>query len=109
MQTFIIIIQLYNKCQAICFVCEEAWISTAKSIWREHGGEEKVVVFVVVSRLPRNALVEWQIWAHRCTTDMHHRYRAVTSTAHQLASIHALHSQEFVALVCTMGNLNVCF
>ena len=86
-------------------MCDEAHIGEAKSFWKDYGGEENVVTFVVVSCLPKNALVEWQIWAYRSWQSLHHRYQAVTSSTEKLAEIQTLHSQELTTLLCSIGNL----
>lgn len=91
--------------QVVCFVCDQAHISEAKSLWKDYGGEENVVAFVVVSRLPRNALVEWQIWAYRPRQSLNHRFEAVTSSSEKLAEIHTLRSPELITLLCSIGNL----
>ena len=50
----------------MCFVCDPADIDNARKIWKECGGRgDQPLAFVVVGRLPRGAVVEWQIWAHR--------------------------------------------
>jgi len=93
-------INLINVIQAICFVCDKTCIEEAKSLWKEYGGEDNVVTFVVVSRLPRNALVEWQILAHRSPLSLQYRYEAVTSSTEKLAEIHTLHSEDLISLLC---------
>lgn len=100
-------INLTNAIQAVCFVCDEAHIGEAKSFWKDYGGEENVVTFVVVSCLPKNALVEWQIWAYRSWQSLHHRYQAVTSSTEKLAEIQTLHSQELTTLLCSIDEVSL--
>ena len=55
-----------SSLQVVCFICDPTDIDHARMIWNECGGrEDQPLVFVIIGSLPRGALVEWQIWAHR--------------------------------------------
>lgn len=55
--------QLRDVVQGICFVTHPAFISEARRQW-ERRTTNAIMDYIVVPALPRNALVEWQVWAH---------------------------------------------
>lgn len=55
--------QLRNVVQGICFITNPNYISEARRQW-ERRTTNAIVDYIVVSALPRQALVEWQVWAH---------------------------------------------
>lgn len=67
--------QLRDVVQGICFVTHPSFISEARRQW-ERRTANAIVDYIVLSALPRQALVEWQVWAHthndkfdcKCTT-----------------------------------------
>lgn len=59
--------QLRNVVQGICYVTNSSYISEARKEW-ERRTNNAIVEYVVVPELPRAALVEWQVWAHRGNT-----------------------------------------
>lgn len=50
--------------QGICYVTDMKVINSARKLW-ESQTNNAIVEYIVVSGLPRNALVEWHVWAHR--------------------------------------------
>lgn len=57
----------YKMCflfQGICYVTDMKVINSARKLW-ESQTNNAIVEYIVVSGLPRNALVEWHVWAHR--------------------------------------------
>lgn len=50
--------------QAICYVTNVAAVKHARQLWEEKTNNA-IVNYVVVSNLPKNAVVEWQVWAHK--------------------------------------------
>ncbi|XP_071441339.1 uncharacterized protein [Hetaerina americana] len=56
--------QLRDVVQGICYVTHPSYIPKARKEW-EKRTNNAIVDYVVVTRLPRNAFVEWHIWAHR--------------------------------------------
>lgn len=50
--------------QAICYVSHSNLIMEARRQWEEHTNNA-IVDYVVVPRLPRDAPIEWHVWAHR--------------------------------------------
>ncbi|XP_046383266.1 uncharacterized protein LOC124153910 [Ischnura elegans] len=56
--------QLRDVVQGICYVTHPSHIPKARKEW-EKRTNNAIVDYVVVTRLPRNAFVEWHIWAHR--------------------------------------------
>lgn len=41
-----------------------SFVQHARKLWEERTNNA-IVDYVVVSQLPKSALVEWQVWAHR--------------------------------------------
>jgi len=59
--------QLRDVVQGICYVTNASFISEARKEW-ERRTKNAIVEYVVVPQLPKSALVEWQVWAHRGNT-----------------------------------------
>ncbi|XP_014285681.1 uncharacterized protein [Halyomorpha halys] len=59
--------QLRDVVQGVCYVTHADYISEARKEW-ERRTNNAIVEYVVVPELPRSALVEWQVWAHRGNT-----------------------------------------
>ncbi|XP_046802087.1 uncharacterized protein LOC111689730 [Lucilia cuprina] len=55
--------QLRDVVHGICFVTHPAFIAEARRQW-ERRTTNAIMDFIVVPALPREALVEWQVWAH---------------------------------------------
>lgn len=55
--------QLRDVVQGICFVTHPNYISEARRQW-ERRTANAIVDYIVLPALPRQALVEWQVWAH---------------------------------------------
>lgn len=55
--------QLRDVVQGICFVIHPSYISEARRQW-ERRTANAIVDYIVLPALPRQALVEWQVWAH---------------------------------------------
>ncbi|CAG9856277.1 unnamed protein product [Phyllotreta striolata] len=55
---------LRNVVQGICYVTDFSYISAARKLWEERTNNA-IVDYVVVTGLPRNATVEWHVWAHK--------------------------------------------
>ncbi|RZF36193.1 hypothetical protein LSTR_LSTR012817, partial [Laodelphax striatellus] len=56
--------KLRDVVQSVCYVTEAKHIAEARDEW-EKRTKNAIVDYVVVTRLPRDALVEWHVWAHR--------------------------------------------
>ncbi|XP_067011966.1 uncharacterized protein [Anabrus simplex] len=56
--------QLRDVVQGICYVTHPSYIPDARREW-EKRTNNAIVDYVVVPQLPRGALLEWHIWAHR--------------------------------------------
>ncbi|XP_060530629.1 uncharacterized protein LOC132704569 [Cylas formicarius] len=57
-------VNLRDVVQSICYVTHSSYIEPARKLW-EAKTNNAIVDYVVVSALPRNALVEWHVWAHK--------------------------------------------
>lgn len=55
--------QLRDVVQGICFVTHPSYISEARRQW-ERRTANAIVDYIVLPALPRQAAVEWQVWAH---------------------------------------------
>ncbi|XP_073828856.1 uncharacterized protein [Musca autumnalis] len=55
--------QLRDVVHGICFVTHPAFIAEARRQW-ERRTTNAIMDYIVVPALPREALVEWQVWAH---------------------------------------------
>ncbi|KAH0562772.1 diphthine--ammonia ligase [Cotesia glomerata] len=56
--------QLRDIVQGICFLTHPSYIAEARKEW-EKRTNNAIVDYIVVPNLPRNAHVEWCVWAHR--------------------------------------------
>lgn len=48
----------------VCYVTKAKYIDYAIKEWEERTNNA-IVDYIVVSQLPRGALIEWHVWAHR--------------------------------------------
>lgn len=55
---------LRDVVQAVCYVTNIQVINDVRKLW-EATTNNAIVNYVVVTGLPKNALVEWHVWAHR--------------------------------------------
>ncbi|KAB0799176.1 hypothetical protein PPYR_07056 [Photinus pyralis] len=55
---------LRDVVQAVCYVTNIQVINNVRKLW-EATTNNAIVNYVVVSGLPKNALVEWHVWVHR--------------------------------------------
>lgn len=55
--------QLRDVVHGICFVIHPGYISEARRQW-ERRTTNAIMDYIVVPGLPKQALVEWQVWAH---------------------------------------------
>lgn len=60
-------IQLRDIVQGVCFVTHPNYISEARKEL-ERRTNNAIVDYIVVPKLPRDAQVEWWVWAHRDNT-----------------------------------------
>lgn len=87
----------------MCFICDATDINDARRIWNECGGrEDQPLAFVVIGRLPRGALVEWQIWAHR------EDHSEVISQSTEFGSIHIIQKPNAATFIYHLG-IAQCF
>lgn len=57
-------VNLRDVVQGICYVTNAAFVEPCRKIW-EGKTNNAIVDYIVITGLPRNALVEWHVWAHR--------------------------------------------
>ncbi|KAJ8970366.1 hypothetical protein NQ314_001277 [Rhamnusium bicolor] len=55
---------LRNVVQGICYVTDISYVEPSRKMWEERTNNA-IVDYVVVTGLPRDALVEWHVWAHK--------------------------------------------
>lgn len=57
-------INLRDVVQGVCYITDLSYISQVRKMWEENTNNA-IVNYVVVTGLPKNAQVEWHVWAHR--------------------------------------------
>ncbi|CAH1124619.1 unnamed protein product [Ceutorhynchus assimilis] len=57
-------VNIRDVVQGICFVTHSSYIEPARKHW-EAKTNNALVEYVVVTGLPRGALIEWHVWAHK--------------------------------------------
>ncbi|RZC38828.1 diphthine--ammonia ligase [Asbolus verrucosus] len=57
-------VNLRDVVQGICYVTDLGFVERARKLWEEKTNNA-IVDYVVVTQLPKGALVEWHVWAHR--------------------------------------------
>jgi diphthine-ammonia ligase len=67
--------------QGICFVTNEKYIEDCRGEW-EKLTNNAIVEYLVVPRLPRDASVEWQMWAHKHNTAFECKIKLFTVILH---------------------------
>lgn len=55
---------LRDVVQVICYMTNSKYIRPARREW-EKRSNNAIVDYIVVPKLPRNAKIEWQVWAHQ--------------------------------------------
>lgn len=55
--------KLRDVVQGICYVTKRSHVAAARSEW-ESQTTNAIMDYIIVSRLPRDALIELQVWAH---------------------------------------------
>lgn len=50
--------------KGVCYVTNMRSVLHARKLWEERTNSA-IVNYVVVSNLPKNAAVEWHVWAHK--------------------------------------------
>lgn len=54
---------LRDVVQGICYLSDQRHVEDARKLWEEKTNNA-IMDYIVVSGLPRNALVEWHVWGH---------------------------------------------
>lgn len=87
----------------MCFVCDTIHIAVAKVVWTEYGGDpDQPIAFVVTRSLPRNALVEWQVWTHRVKGSTE-KLTAMMSPSKQAGHVYVTKCEEATAILCQLS------
>ncbi|KAK4003088.1 hypothetical protein OUZ56_004871 [Daphnia magna] len=98
-------ISLFKALQVVCFVCDTIHIAVAKVVWTEYGGDpDQPIAFVVTRSLPRNALVEWQVWTHRVKGSTE-KLTAMMSPSKQAGHVYVTKCEEATAILCQLSNI----
>lgn len=56
--------QLRDVVQGVCYVTSPSFVEIARKEW-EKKTNNAIVDYLVVSYLPKGALIEWHLWAHK--------------------------------------------
>ncbi|XP_057364617.1 uncharacterized protein LOC130685341 [Daphnia carinata] len=98
-------VSLFKALQVVCFVCDAIHIAAAKVVWTEYGGDpHQPIAFVIARSLPRNALVEWQVWTHRVKGSTE-KLTVMVSPSKKAGHIYVTNCEEATALVCQLSNI----
>ncbi|KAI9562364.1 putative diphthine--ammonia ligase [Daphnia sinensis] len=98
-------VSLFKALQVVCFVCDAIHIAVAKMLWTEYGGDpDQPIAFVVTRNLPRNALVEWQVWTHRIKGSTE-KLTVMVSPSKQAGHVYVTKCGEATALLCQLSNI----
>ncbi|XP_018564791.1 diphthine--ammonia ligase [Anoplophora glabripennis] len=65
---------LRDVVQGICYVTDISYVERCRKLWEERTNNA-IVDYVVVTGLPRDALVEWHVWAHKYNNQFEYEER----------------------------------
>jgi len=67
-------VNLRDVVQGVCYVMHSSYIAPARKHW-EAKTNNAIVEYVVVTGLPRGALIEWHVWAHKHNKEFEYEER----------------------------------
>lgn len=73
---FALLLLIFPLLKGICYVTNASYIREARNEW-ERRTNNAIIEYVVVPELPKSALVEWQVWAHRGNTRFECKYHGI--------------------------------
>ncbi|KAJ8919563.1 hypothetical protein NQ315_002185 [Exocentrus adspersus] len=65
---------LRDVVQGICYVTDVCYVEPSRKLWEERTNNA-IVDYIVVTGLPRDALVEWHVWAHKYNNQFEYEER----------------------------------
>ncbi|KAL1455280.1 hypothetical protein WDU94_009385 [Cyamophila willieti] len=88
-----------------CFVTNKLHIDIARREW-EKRTNNGIVDYIVVTGLPRNALVEWYVWAHRANNTFQYEETGYCLNDHHHVSLRRRwnYDNSVSAIVCYVSN-----
>ncbi|CAH0560796.1 unnamed protein product [Brassicogethes aeneus] len=97
-------VNLRDVVQGICYLTDVAYVEPARKIW-ESKTNNAIVNYVVVTGLPKNAFVEWWVWAHKHNNQFEYEERGKRIENFSI-SIYRRWNYEnnIAALVCLVEN-----
>ncbi|KAI5726697.1 hypothetical protein M8J76_007020 [Diaphorina citri] len=91
--------------RGFCFVTNKLHIDIARREW-EKRTNNGIVDYIVVTGLPRNALVEWYVWAHRANNTFQYEETGYCLNDHHHVSLRRRwnYDNSVSAIVCYVSN-----
>lgn len=100
--------QLRDVVQGICFVTHPNYITEARRQW-EKCTTNAIVDYIVCPALPRQALVEWQVWAHDHNDNFNYEETGCSVGEYTVFSRRRWSFESnCAAIVCYVSGFNIC-
>jgi diphthine-ammonia ligase len=97
-------VNLRDVVQGICYVTDLSFVQHARKLWEERTNNA-IVDYVVVSQLPKSALVEWQVWAHRHNNQFEYEETGKCIEGYSISIYRRWnYENDIAALVCYVDN-----
>ncbi|ERL94936.1 hypothetical protein D910_12208 [Dendroctonus ponderosae] len=88
--------------QGVCYVTHSSYIEPARKQW-EAKTNNAIVQYVVVTGLPRGALVEWHVWAHKHNNQFEYEERGKCIDQYSISLYRRVNYENNVAaIVCRL-------
>ncbi|CAH1106414.1 unnamed protein product [Psylliodes chrysocephalus] len=95
---------LRNVVQSICYVTDPSYVTTVRKLWEENTNNA-IVDYVVVTGLPRNASVEWHVWAHKYNNQFDYEEKGKCVDNFSISIFRRWnHENHLSAILCTVIN-----
>lgn len=96
-------VNLRDVVQGICYVTHSSYIEPARKHW-EAKTNNAIVEYVVVTGLPRGALIEWHVWAHKHNNQFEYEERGKCIENYSISLYRRVNYENNVAaIVCQVG------
>ncbi|KAL1505808.1 hypothetical protein ABEB36_005285 [Hypothenemus hampei] len=99
-------INVRDVVQGICFVTHSSFINPARKHW-ESRTNNAIVEYVVVSGLPRGALIECHVWAHKHNNQFEYEERGKCVGKYSILLYRRVnYDNNISAIVCQVGSVD---
>lgn len=93
-------VNLRDVVQGVCYVAHSSYIEPARKHW-EAKTNNAIVEYVVVTGLPKGALIEWHVWAHRHNNQFEYEERGKCVDSYSISLYRRIYYENNVAaIVC---------